>query len=175
MMPDIKNLAAVVEKFEQYDIGYTLGGSGLLHSLGLTNKVRDWDVMTEAPKEIVLEILQNFEVKEIVSGDFPYASKYKLLIHNNNPQVEIMGRFAIYSSKGLCIIPSIPVSRWNGIQVGSPEAWYVAYALMNRKEKADLLLSYLKKVGSNKRILRILMNEPLPDEILDEIESLNNG
>ncbi|QYR19216.1 hypothetical protein KZ483_14770 [Paenibacillus sp. sptzw28] len=172
MKPEIKKLAVVIEKLEHCGIPYSLGGSGLLYSFGLTNMVRDWDVMTEAPKDSVLNALQNFEVKEIISGDFPFGTEYKLLIHNDNPQVELMGRFSIYGSKGLCRIPSIPVFRWNGIQVGSPEAWYVAYALMNRKEKADLLLSYLKTVGANKGLLKILMKEPLPEEILEECVSL---
>ncbi|CAG7639082.1 hypothetical protein ACFQI7_08455 [Paenibacillus allorhizosphaerae] len=174
MLPDIKNLAVVIEKLEQFHLEYSLGGSGLLHSLGLTGIVRDWDIMTEAPKDRVLEALQNFEVKEIISGDYPFASEYKLLIHDDDPQLEITGRFSIYTRKGLCRIPSLPVSRWNGIHVGSPEAWYVAYALMNRKEKAKLLLSYLKKVGSHQAIINILMNEPLPDEILKEIKSLKS-
>ncbi|CAG7647215.1 hypothetical protein PAESOLCIP111_05340 [Paenibacillus solanacearum] len=174
MVPDLKHAAVVVEKLEQNRIDYALGGSGLLHSLGLTDVVRDWDLMTDAPKHRVLEALQHFEVTEIISGDYPFASEYKLLIHDKDPQVEITGRFSIYSSKGLCRIPAAAVSRWNGIHVGSPEAWYAAYALMNRKEKAELLLSYLKKAVANQSMIHILMNEPFPDEILEEMKSLRS-
>ncbi|NOV02277.1 hypothetical protein [Paenibacillus planticolens] len=173
MKPDIESLAAVCEKFEQMGISYSLGGSGLLLSLGLVNSVRDWDVMTEAPKDRALKALQNYEVEEITSGDYPFGSEYKLFIGNVNPQVEVLGCFSIYSDKGLCRMPSIPLSRWNGIQVGSPEVWYVAYALMDRMDKAALLLSFLKETGANKEILGKLMNEPLPHAILQEIESLN--
>ncbi|WP_226003149.1 hypothetical protein [Paenibacillus sp. BJ-4] len=166
MKPNVKNLYVVTEKFEQFGISYALGGSGLLYSLGLTTSVSDWDVMTEATKDSVMNALQNYEVEETISGDYPYGTEYKLLVHNKNPKVEIIGRLAIHTNKGLCRMPSISVSEWNGIQVASPEVWYVAYALMNRKEKADLLLSFLKGKGANKETIKILMNEPLSDEII---------
>jgi hypothetical protein len=172
MKPDISNLIAATEELKRYGITYALGGSGLLHCLGLTNSVRDWDIMTEAPKEQVLKALQNLYVQEITSGDYPFGSKYKLLIHKEVPQVEVSGNFSIFTDKGLCKLPTIPVLLWDGIQVGSPEVWYVAYSLLNRKDKSDLLLSFLKEKGADKHILQILKNEPLPDEILEEISSL---
>ena len=46
---------------------------------------------------------------------------------------------------------------------------------MNRKEKADVLLSYLKDVGANAESIQILLKEPLPDEMLEEISSLNRA
>ncbi|MFC3745791.1 hypothetical protein [Paenibacillus sp. GCM10012306] len=69
-------------------------------------------------------------------------------------------------------MPTIPVRLWKGIQVSSPEVWYVAYALMHRKEKADALLSFLRKKGADKQILQILKNDRLPDEIIEEMLSL---
>ncbi|MFC3745790.1 hypothetical protein [Paenibacillus sp. GCM10012306] len=57
MEPNISNLIAVTKELEKYCIPYALGGSGLLHSLGLTNSVLDWDIMTEAPIEKVLKAL----------------------------------------------------------------------------------------------------------------------
>lgn len=168
----IRNLAAVTEKLEQSGISYSLGGSGLMLSLGLTNAVGDWDVMVEASKDRVLHALQRDQIEERRSGDYPFGTKYKLVIQGHGPQVEIIGGLSIYTNKGLCKLPSIPSSIWNGIQVGSPEVWYAAYALMNRMEKAAVLLAYLKKAGANKEILNNLMNEPLPDEIMGEIRSL---
>lgn len=173
MMPDIENLIGITEKLEQSGISYSLGGSGLLLSLGLTDSVHDWDIMTEAPKDRFMAALQNYEVADITSGDYPFGSEYKLLFHKENPQVEAIGGFSIYSDNGLCRMPSIPVCRWNGIQVGSPEVWYVAYALMHRKEKADSLLSFLKEKGADQAILEKLKTEPLPEGILQEIELLN--
>ncbi|OCT12946.1 hypothetical protein A8709_21735 [Paenibacillus pectinilyticus] len=171
----MNNIKDVTEKFDKFGITYSLGGSGLLLSLGLTNSINDWDVMVEAPKDHVLKALTPFNIEEKPCGDYPFGTAYKLLVHNQRPQVEILGGFSINSPMGLCKIPSIPSVIWNGIHIGSPEAWYVAYALMNRKEKADVLLSYLKNVGANAETIQLLLNEPLPDEMLEEISSLNRG
>lgn len=172
MKPDTTNLLAVTERLQHEGIPYALGGSGLLHSLGLTAAVRDWDIMTDAPKEQVMKALENLTVQEARSGDYPFGSKYKLVVQSENPQVEILGSFSIHSDKGLCQLPAVPVSLWQGIHVGSPEVWYVAYALMNRKDKSDLLLHYLKEKEANKEILQRLVNEPLPDELIEVISSL---
>ncbi|NQX61200.1 hypothetical protein [Paenibacillus qinlingensis] len=172
MIPDIKNLVAVTQTLEHAGICYSLGGSGLMLSLGLTNTVGDWDVMVDAPKEQVKSALQHEHIEEITSGDYPFGTAYKLVIHSQAPQVELIGRLSIYTDEGLCRLPSIPSTIWNGIHVGSPEVWYVAYALMNRSAKAAILLSYLKEIGANKDVLKRLMNEPLPDAIMGEIRGL---
>ncbi|CAN7276944.1 hypothetical protein LJR153_001334 [Paenibacillus sp. LjRoot153] len=173
MNPDIGNLVAVTQALDQSGIRYSLGGSGLMLSFGLTNTVGDWDVMVEAAKDQVKNALQHEQIEEITSGDYPFGTDYKLVVHHSHlPQVEIIGGLSIYTDAGLCRLPSIPSSTWNSIQVGSPEVWYVAYALMNRSAKAAILLSYLKEVGANKDILNRLMNEPLPDAIMGEIRFL---
>ncbi|MEK3658682.1 hypothetical protein NSQ29_03925 [Paenibacillus sp. FSL F4-0236] len=172
MNSDINNLVIVTEKLEQFGINYSLGGSGLLLSLGLFNFAHDWDIMTDAPKETIIDALRNFKVEELKSGDYPFGSEYKLLIHKRNPQVEILGNFSIYSTKGLCKMPTVPTSSWNGVQVSAPEVWFVAYALMNRMDKANLLFSFLKNNGARNEILNKLMKEPLPDELLHNLESL---
>ncbi|MBB6671895.1 hypothetical protein [Cohnella nanjingensis] len=145
MKPYIENLTAVIEQFEQSGISYSLGGSGLLHSLGITNSVRDWDVMTEAPKDRVLNALQNYEVVETTSGNFPFGTAYKLLVHSENPQVEILGRLSIYTDKGLCRMPSIHVSRWNGDGCHYGDAWFerhVGNDGARRSEPGDSHLFY---------------------------------
>jgi hypothetical protein len=172
MQPDIRNLLLVTEKLEKRGIPYALGGSGLLHSLGLTDTVHDWDLTTEAPKNRIIDALHPLYIEEIVSGDFPFASRYKLLIHEQEPQVELFGHFSIQAEKGLCQLPAIPVFQWKGVHVGSHEVWYVAYALMNRKDKASLLLSYLEENGVRGNILQRLLSEPLPDGIARNLAAL---
>jgi hypothetical protein len=172
VIPDIGNLVAVTQTLDQSGIRYSLGGSGLMLSLGLSDTVGDWDVMVDAPKDQVMKALQHEQVAEIMSGDYPFGTDYKLVVQSDAPQVEIIGGLSIYTDEGLCRLPSIPSAMWNGIQVGSPEVWYVAYALMNRSAKAAILLSYLKEVGANKDILIRLMNEPLPEAIMGEIRLL---
>ena len=152
-----RSLRNVTEKLVQHEISYSLGGSGLLLSLGLTNTVNDWDVMVEAPKERVLRALLNEQVEEIRSGDYPFGTAYKLVVSSESPQVELIGGLSIHTSKGICRLPSIPCATWNGIQIGSPEVWYVAYTLMNRTEKAGILYGYLKETGANQEILNRMM------------------
>ncbi|WNR45431.1 DUF402 domain-containing protein [Paenibacillus roseipurpureus] len=174
MQPDRIHLASVTDKLAECGIPYTLGGSGLLLSLGLIETVNDWDVMVETPQEDVLDALQHYEVEQLACGDFPFGTAYKLLVtHPQGPQVEIIGRLSVYSDKGLCHLPSVPYSVWNGIQVGSPEVWYVAYALMNRREKAEILLAYLKEYGVHHGIIQRMMKEPLPDVIMEELRAFN--
>lgn len=172
MKPDLRQLLMVAERLENSGIVYTLGGSGLLYRLGLTQTVRDWDLMTDAPKEAVMAALGSLPVEEITSGDYPYASQYKLLIHHEAPQVELISRFAIYSEVGLCTLPLTADMSWQGVRVSSPEVWFVAYALMNRTEKAGLLLDYLRVYGVRHDVMRKLLAEPLPDDIVQVLQEL---
>jgi hypothetical protein len=166
---DLTSLSALTKKLEQSGVSYSLGGSGLLVSLGLTNAVGDWDVVTDAPKDKVLAALENYEVEDLACGDHPFGTEFKLVIRQMEPPVEIIGGLAIHSAKGLCRLPATAVSLWNGIQMGSPEVWYVAYALMNRGAKADLLLAYLKEVGVNRQMIDMLRELPIPDGILEAL------
>ncbi|TBL81137.1 hypothetical protein [Paenibacillus thalictri] len=161
--PNIQHALAVAMLLERHRIRYSLGGSGLLYSLGLTDRVRDWDMLCEAPKQEVLDALQPLAVTEIQSGDHPFHSAYKLLVFKDEPQVELIGRFAIATERGVVSLPSIACRTWQGLQIGSPEVWYAAYSLMNREEKAALLLSYLQKNGADRGIVQLLTEQPLPE------------
>lgn len=171
---DMNNLILVTEQFDKFNINYSLGGSGLLLSLGLTDTVNDWDIMTDAPKENVLSALQQFQIEETRGGEYPFGTEYKLAIHEKDPQVEILGNFSVFSGDKLCKMPTIPVSTWQGVHVGAPEVWYVAYALMTRTSKAKLVLNYLKEqtVTVNKEVIGMLMKEPLPEVIVQELDFL---
>ncbi|MGZ7440439.1 hypothetical protein ACLD72_002520 [Paenibacillus sp. TH7-28] len=74
----------------------------------------------------------------------------------------------------------LPVSHlgtWDGIPISSPEIWYVAYYLMNRTTKANLLLNYLKenKDKANAALIRELINtKMLNDELEQELGFLCN-
>lgn len=169
---DIKNLTLVTSQLESSNIKYALGGSGMLLSLGLSDTINDWDIMTDAPKEQILKALQHFTIKETTGAEYPFGTEYKLAIHENDPQVEILGKFAIYNDQQLCKIPTIPATIWQGVQISAPEVWYVTYALMERTAKADLLLEYLKGKPANKEVINKLMKEPLPEFIVQQLEGI---
>ncbi|MDF2647262.1 MAG: hypothetical protein K0Q73_3067 [Paenibacillus sp.] len=56
---NIKDLHEITEKLKQSQIQYSLGGSGLLFYLGLIDKVNDWDIVVECPKEQLIEVLDD--------------------------------------------------------------------------------------------------------------------
>jgi hypothetical protein len=64
------------------------------------------------------------------------------------------------------VLPTIISSSWNGIKVGSPEVWFVAYTLMGRNSKAKLIYNYLERNGVNEEAIEKLnSHDTLPNEI----------
>lgn len=57
-----------------------LGGSGLLLSLGLVDRVGDWDLTTDAPLERVEAALQGWQAARVAGGRPPHASNYVLRV-----------------------------------------------------------------------------------------------
>ncbi|MGD8190751.1 hypothetical protein ACQCN2_12295 [Brevibacillus ginsengisoli] len=165
MQPSLEPLLAVTKHLEQANITYALGGSGLLYSLGLIERVRDWDITTEAPLEEVMSALDHLAHTASPSGDYPFASSYRISFHHAQPEIDLIGNFSILSEAGTCQLPTIPTFRWEGVAVGSPEVWYVAYYLMNRMDKAQLLHRYLKQHGFNSEVMNKLLSQPLPDDL----------
>jgi hypothetical protein len=172
--PDLNPLLAVTNRLDKARIPYALGGSGLLYALDLTDTVRDWDVMTDSSKEKVRDALEGLDVTDGQCGDYPYATEYKFAVYRDDPQVEVIGRFAIHHENGLCRLPVIPTTRWKGVYVGSAEVWFVAYSLMDRQEKAKALLSGLNKNGADQEALQQMLKQPLPASLQRELELLFN-
>lgn len=165
----VQNITA---RLEAGGIEYASGGSGLLYSLGLAEAVRDWDLMTDAPLQSVAEALQGIAWTTVQSGDYPFASSYRLSIHDDALPLDVFGGFAIHSSAGLCRFPARSSFVWESIRMGSPELWAVAYALMERKEKARLLFAYLHRHGASREMVELMLNEPLPQPIREELQRL---
>ena len=172
MKPSLEPLLAITSQLEQAHIPYALGGSGLLYSLGLIDRVRDWDLTTEAALGDVLTALDQFTHTASPSGDYPFGSSYRIAFRHAWPEIDLIGNFSIHTASGLCRLPAIPTRRWEGVDVGSPEVWFVAYALMNRMEKARLLYHYLDQHEVNLEIMNMLLDQPLPDSLRDECKSL---
>lgn len=148
-----------------------LGGSGLLHSLGLIGEVHDWDVTTDAPLDQVERALARYNVMRLPHGDGIYASAYRLAIHGDAREIDLIGAMAIRTEGGVCRLPAIVAGSYHGIAVGSAEVWAVAYRLMGRAAKADLLAAYLRTHGARAEIVAMLLAQPLPDEVRREVAS----
>ncbi|WP_079911099.1 hypothetical protein [Paenibacillus sp. 32352] len=163
---------SITERLDAAGIPYASGGSGLLYSLGLTEQVRDWDITTEAPLEDVEKALKGISWTRAVSGDYPFASSYRLSITHGSLPVDLIGGFAIHTDAGLCRLYSHSSRVWEGIPMGSPEVWAAAYALMNREEKANKLFSYLTECGADQERLQQLLQEPLPEPVRSRLLAL---
>lgn len=169
------NLASVqqiTQRFDAAGITYATGGSGLLYALGLTERVRDWDLTTDAPFEAVAQALQDIDFISLPSGDYPFASSYRLSVEDNDLPVDIIGRYAIHSESGICQLATWVTSTWQSLNIGSPEIWAAAYTLMKRDSKAELLFSYITEKGANREIVQSLLEEPLPSTLRSRLQSL---
>ena len=62
--------------------------------------------------------------------------------------------------------------RRDGIPLGSPEAWAVAYALLGRDGKLERLMRWLAARGADPGVIARLRAEPLPPALAARLESL---
>lgn len=180
MKSSISSVRRLVHQLEALGISYALGGSALLLSLDLGAQVRDWDITTDAPLEVISEALtkSGYSWEALPSGDGPYASQYRLSLslavdsEEDSVPIDLIGSFAIRSESGLCRLPCHAAFEWEGLKMASPEIWAAAYALMGRQAKAELLYGYLREHGANQEMIRLLLVEPLPPHIRAEFDRM---
>lgn len=168
---DVTPLLPVIGRLRAAGLECALGGSGLLYSLGLAERVRDLDLTTDAALEQVEAALGALPRSLAPHGDGPFASSFRLSLQAGGAEVDLMGRFAIRTGGGVCHIPTVVCSTWQGVPVGSPEAWAVAYRLMQRHPKADLLSRYLAAGGARRSVVEYLLAQPLPPAVRAEVEA----
>lgn len=172
MQSKLDTLHTVVTRLERAGVDYAIGGSGMLLGLGLTETVRDWDLMTEAPEAQVRAALSDLEVTADRGASELYGSGSKLTVEGLEPEVEIIVGFAIRSEQGICRLPAWSGGVRRGLRIASPEVWFAAYALMGRTEKAALLENYLLERGANAAAVAGLREEPLPQELAQRLDRL---
>jgi len=166
--PDRRALVTLVERLEGAGLVCALGGSGLLAACGLADQVRDWDLTTDAPIE---------RVKATVAGEqFQYKgpddlhADRKLMFADG--EVELILQFAFQAPCGVVRIPTWVSDRRDGIPLGSPEAWAVAYHLLKREAKSEALLGYLETRGADAGAITRLLEEPLPAGLASRLATL---
>ena len=166
--PPFEPLLEVVARIEAEGIGCALGGSGLLAALGLARTVRDWDLTAEAPLERLLPIARGW--RHETAGSSGVHADAKLMFPDR--AIEVISRFAFHAPGGVVRIPTVVTGRWCGVPLGSPEAWAVAYHLLGRPAKRDLLLGHLRASGHDPTLIANLLRQPLPEEIARELATL---
>jgi hypothetical protein len=166
-LPPLDHLAQVARRLDAAGIAWALGGSAMLHALGLADHVRDWDLTTDRSLEDVHAALR--DLSPAIHGNSGIHADHKVGCFDDG--VEVICRFAFFHPEGddVIRIPTMVSGSWNGYPVGSPEAWAVAYALMiaedaARMEKAATLFAWVQKHGDRSRV-EAMLEEPLPDPL----------
>ncbi len=166
-------LLPIIRLLEKNKITYALGGSGLLYYLKLIDSVNDWDITVECPKDTLVSAINGYDWVEQWSGDHPFASQYRLSIDSLN--IDFIGSFAFHSEDEVLKLPVSIIGDWDGIKISSLEVWYVAYSLMGRQEKANLIMSYLKtnkEMVNDSLISDLTEKNGLKNEIRQELRLL---
>ena len=166
--PPFPILERTVDHLARAGIPCALGGSGLLSALGLAAGARDWDVTTDAPLERVLECMrgQSFEL----SGHSGIHADHKLRLDGG--ALELIVCFTMTTETGLVRLPTLSEGSWLGIPLGSPVVWAVAYRLMERHPKADLVLAHLRAEGASRAAVERMLAQPLPPRVRADLKSL---
>ncbi|WP_036746753.1 hypothetical protein [Paenibacillus sp. UNC451MF] len=171
----LSNVRIITGRLDAANIHYASGGSGLLYSLGLSDHFRDWDITTDAPFEVIADALQGIPWTDSPSGDYPFASSYRISIPHDTLPIDLFGGFAIHTESGVCRLHSYSTTVWEQIRMGSPLVWAIAYSLMNRQDKALKLFDYLREHGADREQLQRLLEEPLPEVLRSKLLALSSS
>ncbi len=176
--PPLEPLRRALATLAEAGVPHALGASGLCASLGLVDRVNDWDVTCDADLA-TLEAL--FAGEPTASfGNSGCHADHKLNLEGGT--IELIARFAFFVPGGVVRIPTIVSSKWHDVPVGSPEAWAIAYALMGEMEpgekqaqrarRAELLFAHLGAHGADPHAVRALLAEPLPAALAARLAAL---
>ena len=166
--PPLPLLREWVARLEGGGIAVAIGGSGLLAALGLADAVRDWDLTTDAPYERAMDLVRG-EAHVAHGSDHLHADR-KLALEGG--AVELIVGFAFHGPRGVIRVPTRVSARMDGIPIGSPEAWAVAYHLLGREAKSAALLDHLERHGASRSAIACLLLEPIPDSLAERLAGL---
>lgn len=166
--PPLELLRGYVERLEGGGLTVALAGSGLLAALGLADTVHDWDLTTDDPYERVVAALAGED--HVLHGSGELHADRKLVLAGG--AVELILGFAFHSEAGIVRIPTIVSARVEGIPLGSPEGWAVAYHLLGRTGKSAALFDHLARRGADRASVTRLLGEPLPASLAARLAAL---
>jgi hypothetical protein len=167
-LPPIEPLLDVHRRLAKAGIAHALGASALLHAHGLEGHVGDWDINTEADHDMLEPLFRDLAPVKFGSSGIHADSKLQMY----GTAVELIVRMAIVAEGNVVRIPTIARSTWQGVPVGSPEAWAVSYSLLGRREKSERLFAMLETTGANAEDVRRMLQEPLPATLVARLQKL---
>ncbi len=176
--PPLAPLLGALARLRDAGVPHALGASGLCASLGLVDSVNDWDVTCEADLDTLAALFADQPHERF--GNSGCHADHKLNLEGGG--IELIARFAFFVEGGIVRIPTRVTGEWNGVPVGSPEAWAAAYWLMGeledsarRRDRAERLFAHLERVGADGEIVRLLLAQPLPVALASRLEALPLG
>ena len=167
-IPPIEHLLEVHDRLERAGIAHALGASALLHAHGLEDHVGDWDINTDAGHDVLDPLFADLNPVHFGSSGIHADSKLQMF----GASVELIVRMAIVAEGKVVRIPALPRTKWNGVPVGSREAWAVSYALLGRTEKSERLFRALEQDGANPEDVARMLEEPLPAALAARLRAL---
>ncbi len=167
-LPPFAPLAEASRRLAAAGILHALGASGLLCAHGLADHARDWDVTVDADRDQVEPLFADLAPRFVGSSGVHADSK--LILHDG--VVELILRFAFVVPGGIVRVPTLVDGAWRGIPLGALEAWAVAYALLERPVRADLVFARLAERGARPGALAAVLSEPLPAELAKRLRAL---
>ncbi|ROR71923.1 DMT family transporter [Bogoriella caseilytica] len=153
-IPPLPEVRQLQRRLASAGVSSVVGGSALLASLGLIDRVRDWDLVTDGDPELVAQVVGQlgFPVQRRgPSGVFRTA--LCLTVAARDHEIDVLVGFQLAGPAGVVPIPAYPGARWQGLTMARPQEWELAYRLMGRPERATVLEDFMAggEVGASDR------------------------
>jgi hypothetical protein len=168
--PAIGALRDVLARLAGAGFAPALGGSALLARLGLLDggAVHDWDLVVDAPAREVWGAVRELEPRYAGSSGRHADEKLMLPTHG----LEIICGFAFHAPGGIVRIPATVGEVVDGIPFATPEAWLVAYALLERDARVQAMLGWFAREGARAARVALLTAQPLPPPVVQLLQQL---
>lgn len=139
--PPLAAAGAVVDALQAQGAVAAVGGSGLLAALALIDRVRDWDITTDAPTPAVQAALSatGLPVVATAARDGRYATRARFVVRGAGHDIDVLVGFALRDQGQVVPLPTRITRIWHGLPIADPQVWLQAYRLLGRQDRVDLL------------------------------------
>ncbi len=149
LTPPLGQVTEVVAALNAAGDVAAIGGSGLLASLCLVDRVGDWDVTTEAGTGAVEAVLRDTGItyRRETAGEGVHATRARFLLTPPGHEIDVLVGFALRQEHLIVPLPTRITRWWQGLPMADPAVWELAYRLLGRVERAALLERWLEANG----------------------------